>query len=343
MPYYVDGPLWSSAFAVPGSIVDQHLKLCGGASLKVLLLLLRRGGDADLGEVASFLNLPHADVQDAVNYWVHLGVLRQTEEAPDSKPSATASAPSAAILSYTMEEEPPPEEPQPQPAEKSPLRIQRRRLTTRQVNEMGREDQNIAYLLQEAQGVLGKPLTPVSTDTIAALYSYYGMQPDLVLMLLQYCVSLGKDNMRYVEKVAAGWIEAGIDSHEKAEGEILRATRRQSTEEKVRRLMGIYDRALVGSEREFIRVWTEELCFSTELIGLAYERTIEQKGKLSFAYLNGILQNWKAKGISTVKQAREEMQQNLGKWKREQSPAPAKSEASYDMEELERLTYGTKE
>lgn len=341
MSYYVDGPLWSSAFAVPGSIVDQHLKLCGGASLKVLLFLLRRGGDADLGEVASFLNLPQADVQDAVNYWVHLGVLRQMEEAPHSKPSVPA--PSAAILSYTEEQEEPPEEPKLQSPEKPPVRIQRRRLTTRQINEMGRQDQNIAYLLQEAQGVLGKPLTPVSTDTIAALYSYYGMQPDLVLMLLQYCVSMGKDNMRYVEKVAAGWIEAGIDSHEKAEGEILRATRRQSAEEKVRRLMGIYDRALVGSEREFIRIWTEELRFSIELIGLAYERTVEQKGKLSFAYLNGILQNWRAKGISTVKQAREEMQQNLGKWKREQSPAPAKSEASYDMEELERLTYGTKE
>ncbi len=341
MPYYVDGPLWSSAFAVPSFIVDQHLKLCGGAALKVLLLLLRRGGDADLGEIASFLNLPQADVQDAINYWVHLGVLRQTQESDASQPSAAArtSAP-APVLSYTEEED----QPEEQSSSKPVMRMERRRLTTREINEMGKQDQNIAYLLQEAQGVLGKPLTPVSTDTIVALYSYYGMKPDLILMLLQYCVSMGKDNMRYVEKVAASWMEAGIDTHEKAENEILRATRRQSAEEQIRRMMGIYDRALVSSEREYIRVWTEEMNCSMELISLAYERTIEQKGKLSFAYINGILQNWRSKGITTVKQAREEILQNAGKWKRENNPpAPAKSAASYDMEELERLTYGTKE
>lgn len=340
MPYYVDGPLWSSAFAVPSPIVDQHLKLCGGAALKVLLLLLRRGGDADLGEISSFLNLPQADVQDAINYWVHLGVLRQTQEREASQPSAAAHTPAPApVLSYTEEEDQPEEQSSSKPA----MRVERRRLTTREINEMGKQDQNIAYLLQEAQGVLGKPLTPVSTDTIVALYSYYGMQPDLILMLLQYCVSMGKDNMRYVEKVAASWMEAGIDTHEKAENEILRATRRQSAEEQIRRMMGIYDRALVSSEREYIRVWTEEMNCSMELISLAYERTIEQKGKLSFAYINGILQNWRSKGITTVKQAREEMLQNAGKWKRENTPPPAKSAASYDMEELERLTYGTKE
>ncbi|MGI6404214.1 MAG: DnaD domain protein [Oscillospiraceae bacterium] len=342
MTYYVDGPLWSSAFAVPSTIVDQHLKLCGGASLKVLLLLLRRGGDADLGEIASFLNLPAADVQDAINYWVHLGVLRQTQESDAVRPSAPAPAPAAAVLSYT-EEKDKPEKASPALSPTPAMPMERRRLSTREINEMGKQDQNIAYLLQEAQGVLGKPLTPVSTDTIVALYSYYGMQPDLILMLLQYCISMGKDNMRYVEKVAASWIEAGIDTHEKAEKEILRATRRQGAEEQVRRLMGIYDRALVSSEREYIRCWTEDMNCSMELIGLAYERTIEQKGKLSFAYLNGILQNWRSKGITTVKQAREEILQNAGKWKREKAPAPAKSAASYDMEELERLTYGTKE
>lgn len=350
MIYQIEGELWSDVFAVPGVIVDEHIKLCGAASLKALLLILRRGGKGEAEEIALQLSLSPADLADALNYWVHLGVLREAGQAPMEEDVPPVRQPESTGLVYELPvPSPPPKEEEPEPAleqeEQRPLPgASRQKLTTRQINEMSRSDENIAFLLQEAQSVLGKPLTPVATDTIAALYSYYGMSPDLVLMLLQYCVSLGKDSMRYVEKVAAGWMEAGIDSHEKAEAEIVRASQRNQAEGRIRRMFGIGDRTLISSERKYIHSWTEELGCSDALITLAYERTVEQKGKLSFAYLNGILQNWHAKGIKTPSQAEQEM---LTGKRPPVAPSGEKQSggkkvASYDMSELEELTYGAK-
>ena len=346
--------MWNSVFAVPGALVDEHLKLCGGAALKALLFVLRKNGDASPEQIAGFLGLPVADVLDALNYWVHLGVLSKIpaekscpgqEHAPFHKedptsqprtyeldsfrqnPSPIIREDKAAAL-YPQQGQSPLQEDTaiPQPPTHKPGSF-RQKLTPKQINEMSREDGNIVFLLQESQMILGKPITPVATDTITALYSYYGMKPEVILMLLQYCILQGKDNMRYIETVAGGWIEAGIDTHEKAEREIVKAFEREKLENVIRRLFGIHERTLIASERKYISSWKEQ-GISVELIGLAYERTIEQKGKLSFAYINGILQNWQAKGISSTGQAMEEMR---GK---KTPPAPAKSAATDEMEQI---------
>jgi len=295
MGYRLESALWRGVFAVPGAIVDEHLKLCDENALKVLLFILRKNGEVLPGDVAGFLGLDEATVEQAVSYWVGLDVLKEPE--PPSHPGEKPATQKITQAAQTA--------PSPQPAANLPGRA-RRKLTTRQINEMSRGDDTIAFLLREAQMIIGKPLTPVATDTIASLYSYYGMNPEVLLMLLQYCIGQKRDNMRYIEKVAAVWIEKGIDSSEKAEREILAGAQQASQETAIRRLLGINDRALISSEREYISAWKEQ-GIPNELVGLAYERTIEQKGKLSLPYINGILQNWKQKGISTPAQALQEM------------------------------------
>ena len=295
MGYQLESALWRSVFAVPGAIVDEHLKTCDESALKVLLFILRKNGETTPGEIAEFLGVDAAAVEQAIGYWVGLGVLKAPAPAalPAEKPAAKKVTPAS---------QPPPD---PTPASNLPGKA-RRKLTTRQINEMSKSDDTIAFLLREAQMIIGKPLTPVATDTIAALYSYYGMSAEVLLMLLQYCVGQKRDNMSYIEKVAAGWIEKGIDSSEKAEREILACMEQAGQESAIRRLLGIQDRALISSEREYITAWKEQ-GIPNELVGLAYERTIEQKGKLSLPYINGILQNWKQKGINTPAQALNEM------------------------------------
>lgn len=331
MSYYLEKAIWSSVFAIPTEVVDKHLKLCGETALKVLLVLLRRGGDVGPRELARLVGCKENAIEDALQYWRQAGIL-----APEQSDGAAAQD-AAPSLTYTEVPDiaPPLPEAVPEPAVPEPpqkgfriLTGERTRLSAQEVNEMSRQDENIAYLLQESQVVLGRTLTPVSTDTIIALYSYYGMAPDLVLMLLQYCVAIGKDNMRYIEKVAAGWLENGVDSHEKAEREILRATQRADIEQQVKKAFGIYDRKLVPSEKKYIAAWTNELGFGMDMVTLAFERAVEQKGKLSFPYINGILSNWSQKGVKTPAQAMKDIQSKA------QTDAK-KHSASYDIGELE--------
>ena len=44
MSYTIDLGQWNSIFAVPASVVDNHIKLATEAQLKVLLYILRNSG-----------------------------------------------------------------------------------------------------------------------------------------------------------------------------------------------------------------------------------------------------------------------------------------------------------
>lgn len=349
MAYQVGNGMWNGVFAVPNIVTDQHLKLASGLSVKVLLLLLRRAGNAEPREMAQLLGQSVSDIQDAVNYWIAQGILAEAgapvleyEKLPAepqevAQPVLPVNPAQVELTVFPAVSAAAPERPSSdEPRRVTTLSSSRPRLTTQEINELASQDKNITYLLQETQSVLGKPLTPVASSTMASLYSYTGMQPDLILMLVHYCVSIGKDNMRYIEKVADSWVEKGIDSHEKAEAEILRLTQSDQMENKIKSAFGIYDRTLVPSEKAFIQAWIKEYGQDMPLIQLAFERAVEIKGKLSFAYINGILSNWHAKGVTTTAQAMAEIKDNR--------PAKVKSQgksSSYDIGELENMiNYG---
>ena len=321
MAFFIENGVWSKVFAVPCDIVDNHIKLCSPLSLKVLMVMLRHGSETDIDRLAEILGQSRTDVQDAVNYWIACGIIHNDDTV--AIPAAKAAKP---VIQAA-------EAPKNIPEQPVTIKHLRPNLNTAQINDMAENDDSIGHLLQEAQQVIGKPLTPVATEVIATLYAYYGMKPDLILMLIQYCLSIGKDSMRYIEKVAISWIEKGIDTHEKAETEILRLTSQNQTEGKIRSLFGINDRSLASSEKKYINTWVNEWALDFAVIEIAYERCIELKGNRNFAYINGILTNWYQKNIKTPAQAMQE----IGKGKEPRHENKGKSNASYDMSELEMM------
>lgn len=74
MSYLIDSGIWSSVFAVPTAVVDDHIKMCSPLSLKILLLMLRHSGTpVDVQWLSERLCIPAGDIADAVNYWVGAG------------------------------------------------------------------------------------------------------------------------------------------------------------------------------------------------------------------------------------------------------------------------------
>ena len=51
------------------------------------------------------------------------------------------------------------------------------------------------------------------------LFDDYGLPADVILMLLQYAKSRGRDNTSYIESVGKSWADRGINSHERAQAE----------------------------------------------------------------------------------------------------------------------------
>lgn len=340
MAYDIGSGIWKSVFAVPSEIIDSHIKMASGLSVKVLMLILRRGGNIQLNEIAELLGQSESDIKDSIHFWEEAGVMNcssgQNSVYIQEAPAKNLSGTDIQYQEHQIETPKPASQDAPNVDTRkiATLSSGRRRFSTHEINEMAEQDNIISFLLQEAQAVIGKPLTPIATDTVVALYSFYEMQPDIILMIIQYCVSIDKPSMRYIEKVAADWLDKGIDTHEKAEAEILERARKSSIEGEVKRAFGI-DRALVPSEQKFIETWTEKYKQDISLIRLAYERNIDIKAQLSFAYINGILTNWYSSGISTPAEALKEMHDKKSK------VADKDKDSSYAIDELEDMVnYG---
>lgn len=339
MAYQIDSGIWSSVFAVPTAIVDKHIKMCSPLSLKILLVMLRYSGQAVNADwLSGQLNISSADISDALGYWIGAGVVSKTDEA---KEPTVPPKPKNAVL------EKPKQSPEPVVSKKENAVTgqkivtisSRPKITQDDVVQLANRDHTIAQLLSEAQGIIGAPLSPVESEIIVALCSYYGMKSDAVLMLLQYCISTGHKSLHYLEKTAANWLERGIVTHEQVEHEILRLTTDNENQKKVKKAFGLYSRGLTPKERDYIPRWFS-LGLDEPLITLACERAAENTGKVSFAYANKILTSWKSKGIKTVKDATKD----LNSFSKQSQPVQNKSaqtgeDSSLDMDKIHKLLH----
>lgn len=292
LKYSVNFENMGAAFAVPAAVVDQHLRLCGVLQLKVLLLLLRQGRPMTDQEIGSFLRQDPADVRDAALYWENCGLLRSEGGEAAACPVNPEMVVAAPVRELAQEE-----------PRRTVVASDSRRFTRAECAELAAKDSTLLSLLHKAQEITGCPLTSMDMQCLTALYAYYGLTPEFILTVMGYCRSVDKLNMRYVEKTAASWQEKGIETAQEAERYIDYLTQRRSNEGQVRSAFGINDRNLTTREREMIDSWYGELGFGIDVIRLAYERAVENTGKLSFAYINKVLQNWHREGVRTAADA----------------------------------------
>ena len=114
-----------------------------------------------------------------------------------------------------------------------------------------------------------------------------------------YCINIDKTNSGYIEKIACNWAENEINTFESAQEEVQRLTKFNDFTGFIMKKFEM-NRRPTTKQAEFISQWQSE-GFSLELIGFAYEKTIEQINKLSFEYINKILLTWKQNGYTTIK------------------------------------------
>ena len=313
MAYRVIVKCGGGAFFVPNEAAE-NLKLCTAAQLRVLLLTLSRGFSEMTPEIAAAeLGLTQDDAKDLLDYWVNRGILERDGvscPAVQTAPAGEACAAASPAPAFA------PAQPAPKPPEM--------KMTMKEVERLQKEDPGIAFVLHEAERILGTSFTSSDTATLVWLVSWAGITPEVLVMVIEYCSTLGKKNMRYIQKVALEWLDCEIDTVEKAEERIRALNEAKSWEGEIKSLLGIRDRNLVSKERELCESW-RMLGLSPELIHAAYERTVEQTGKLSFPYLNKILISWKQKGIKTPEEAAIDTKAK-----------PKADKPSFDIDELER-------
>lgn len=183
--------------------------------------------------------------------------------------------------------------------------------------------------------MLGKTLRNKDIETLYWFYDELGLSPEVITMLLEYCVSKDKRNMNYIEKVAISWHENGIVTIDAADRFINNEKEKSGYFYSLRKLFGIDNRSLSKTEETYLKSWRDDLGMDENMVGLAYEYCIMQTSKLSFPYMNSIIKRWNELGIHTVPEA--ERDHEDFKTKNKQNNLDVYNDDDFNYAELEKI------
>lgn len=291
---------------VPKDFIEHIMPPANAAYVKVYLyamLLAVEGRSVKTAEIAKKLGLIESDVVNALKYWNEKGVMSGTGDS--------------VIIKRSADEE---------------LSTASDRKSIDDITAIIEGDETLSALCSVAQEILGKTLGNNDIETLYWFYDRLGLSPEVIAMLLEYCASIGKRSMRYIEKVAITWQENNITTIDTAQAYISRMNDNNNYMSSLRKLFGITDRGLSKTERLYIESWRDELDMSEDMVALAYEYSIMAIGKLSFPYINTILKRWAEQGIRTIPDAERDHEEH-----KQQAAAPENElEATSDISELEK-------
>ena len=155
----------------------------------------------------------------------------------------------------------------------------------------------VSELLFIIETYLKHPLNSTEMNTVFFWYDTLHFSGELIEYLVEYCITNGHSSLRYMDKVALGWSENGIDNIDKAKEHV---SIRSKAYYSIMKAFGISGRNLADSEMAFVNKWTKEYGFDTELIQEACKRTISATQKPSFEYADSILTNWHNNNVHTL-------------------------------------------
>lgn len=343
MEYNLNLGIWKSVFAVPSEIVDKHIKLAGAAQLKVILWVLRHAGENFTTEdIAKALSMQPADVRDCMQYWEEMGIISvdggnimpTPKNTEDTQPAITSQEKQEVsdieTKTETAETTKIEKEQQEQPT--TPKRVMSRpeKPDIKYLARRMEEDSSIAYLMQSADEIFGRMTSNNDKATLLLIHEYDGLPVEVIIMLLQYAFSIGKANMRYIEKMAISWADEEITSLDRAEKKIKQLTSGREAARLVQRTLGTDEHSPTEKEIAYADRWINIWKFTPEMVRKAYETCVDSKGKYIPKYVNSILDRWHSAGIVTVEQADEEKNARQSKNKEND-----KYKATYDIAEFE--------
>lgn len=289
-------------FGVPNLVVDQYLKLATPSQLKVLLYLLRHSGQAiGQDEIARAVGISEELTEEALLFWSQTTLFESPTTSPSEKKAEAASQPNAPTRS-----------PSSAASAQQPTASSRRssdsvvlpsskssELSPLEITAALEDSDDLKMLFQMAEQQMGRPLRHVEQRALVWMHDYNNFGSDVILTVLLYCMTIDKPSVSYAETMITNWWNEGIRTLSQVNDAICRREHRRSFTSHIQRTFEM-QRKPTPKQQEFIDKW-QDLDIPLELITYAYEKTLENIDKLSFPYINSILETWIAAGYRTRK------------------------------------------
>lgn len=233
------------------------------------------------------------------------------------------------------------------PVVKSTDKPARKEYSLNEIKEF-QKDESVSELLFLVETYLKRPLSTSDTNTVLFWYDQLHFPTDLIVYLMEYCISKGHSSMRYMDKVALGWKDNHISTVEQAKEQ---AAIHSQVYYGVMKAFGITGRSLVDGETRLIKKWTKEYGFDMELVLEACSRTMTAIHQPSFEYADKILTDWNKNHVHTLNDVKA-LDQSYQKNKKTTSSASATdstkrnkfnnfNQRDYDYDQLEKILLTT--
>lgn len=226
-----DSPV--SATSVSNTFIDEYMSDANGEFVKIYLYLLRLmnapQASFSISSIADKFEHTEKDVKRALAYWERMHLLQleydndknltgirmldsSSRDAAPSDPGTSGTqtepagapaqnAPASAALTET-----------PAPAQTVPAK---KSYSADDILNF-RQNESVAELFFIAERYLGRTLSATDINTLLYFYDVLGFSTELIVYLIESCVSNNHTSIRYIEKVALGWADQHITTVEEA-------------------------------------------------------------------------------------------------------------------------------
>ena len=284
-------------YRLPSFTATPEMRGANADQLKVLLCLAQQGYNATIDNLAKGCGMSLSATACALEYWLESGIV-ETLDAPSQLTSDE-------LIHGTAAED---------------------------ARVIGEEE--LHGCLETCAQIMGKLLNPAEINALVAILTNLGVTEDYLITLLDFCVNrMGKQHIRYVEKTAVGLYDQGIHTLEALNDYIRRYDAIHSVEGQIRKMWGIGARAFTKAEETHLNRWLNEFRYGLDIIGIAYDITVNNLGKAPFSYANKLMSSWHQNGLKTASEieAYLEEQKKSGGKKAPAKPKQQLATSSFDI------------
>lgn len=158
------------------------------------------------------------------------------------------------------------------------------------------QDEDFSWICLIVENYLKRTLKPAEIQLLTYLFDTLHFSKDLILHLYEYCCSLDKTNVKYVQTVALSWAEQNITTPEQAQ---QHSAVYNAAHTAIARALAL-GRPLAKIECQYVERWQNAWQMDLSVILEACNRTMLAIQKADFKYIDGILSNWHRDNVHTL-------------------------------------------
>ena len=301
----------------PTKSLITSIKAADEADLQLLLLLAmhKDAEELDMEELQVALELTEEELAASVKYWRGAGILKKTKKT-ETKISGTRDKKQEIKTAHA--------DGKLERAEAAPS------YTSAELADLIEKRAGAEEFMTTAQQILGKMFSTREMNILWGMVEYVGYDEECVLSILSYVAELDRKTVKYAETLAFALYDEGLTDKASLDERLARMSAARSVRGRVEAMFGMTGRALTTREKKFLSSWTEAMGFDAEVIGLAYEITVDNTGEAALPYANTILESWHKDGIRTADEARAQIE----KGRAAKKTAKSTPDKSFDTDEF---------